>query len=380
MIRVVLVAMNRMYPNFLLLLLILSLAGCTSAVSEELPTAGPTLNGQIDSTSAGPVPSPVPTDPGTPVLSRTTPAVAGSTDLDGTLYYIGYEDDVPAVFAMDLVGGAEQLVFKPPENAWLSELAISPSGEQLLLAYSPPPVEGQVQYGFTDLYLMPSDGSTPPQLLLQGEDPSDIYFNISWPLEDTIFYAHFLPTIDADGYITYGSQVERYQLSEADTELIALSAAWPRASDDGALLAYVTDTNDLIVAKGDGSEPRTLLESGTFTAVDAPVFSHDNSQLCFSAVEQEEVSGPSLIGRLLGIQIVSAHSVPSDWWCMDLDSGGELHRLTEMAAIGFYGDFSPDGSRLAFITVAGLYTMKADGSELSQLQQRPLTGTMNWAP
>lgn len=379
-IQVVLVAMNRMRPNFFLLLLVMSVAGCSSTASETVPTASPTARGELVSTEATTVPSPAPTDTAPPGVSPTSSPVAGSSELDGTLYFIGYEDNAPAVFALDLVSGTEQLVFKPPETAWLSELAISPSGDQLLLAYSPPPGEGQVQYGFTDLYLMASDGSELPRLLLQEDDPSDSYFNVSWPLEDTIFYAHFRPAIDADGNITYGSQVERFQLPEMKSELIAPSAAWPRVSDDGALLSYVTDANDLILANGDGSEPRTLLDSGTFTAVDAPVFSPDKSRLCFSAVDKEEVSAPSLIGRLLGLQIVSAHSVPSDWWCIDLGSGGELHRLTEMDAIGFYGDFSPDGRHLAFITIAGLYTMRADGSELSQLQQRPLIGTVNWAP
>jgi hypothetical protein len=50
-----------------------------------------------------------------------------------------------------------------------------------------------------------------------------------------------------------------------------------------------------------------------------------------------------------------------------------------MDAIGFYGDFSPDGEYQAVMTVTGLYLMRPDGSELRQLQQRPLTGTVNWA-
>ncbi len=338
------------------------------------------MKGEIEPTAIAPLPSGITTETLTTGVSPTMTPVAASSNLDGALYFIGYDNNVSSIIRVDLAGGDEQLVFKPPENAWLSELAISPSGEQLLLAYSPPPGERQVQYGFTDLYLMSTDGSAPPQLLLYDEDPSDSYFNISWPLEDTIYYAHFLPTIDADGYITYGSQVERFQLSGAGPELIAPAAAWPRASDDGALLAYVTETNDLILANGDGTEPHTLLESGTFAAVDAPVFSPDNHQLCFSAVDKEQVSAPSLTGRLLGLQIASAHSVPSDWWCMDLAGAGEPKHLTEMGAIGFYGDFSPDGDHLAFITIAGLYIMRADGSELRQLQQRPLSGTVNWAP
>jgi Tol biopolymer transport system component len=303
---------------------------------------------------------------------------AAGPELSGSLYYIGVVGDGVTLFALDLAGGVETAIFSPPENAWLSEIALSPDGSQILLAYSPPPEEGQVQYGFTDLYLMPADGSAGPELLLEGADPSESYFNISWPVADTIYYAHFSPTFADDGLITYGSQVERMHLPEATVELLAPGAAWPRVSSDGAMLAYVTDANELILAESTGANPKSLLEPDSFSAVDAPLFSPDNSMLCFSAVEQVSASLPSLLSRLLGLKIAYAHNVPSDWYCMPLDGSGEAVRLTNLDGLGLYGDFSADGRYLAFMTSAGIYVIKTDGSDLRQVKERGLVGTLNW--
>jgi hypothetical protein len=303
---------------------------------------------------------------------------ASGPELSGSLYYMGVVGDGLTLFALDLAGGVEKAIFSPPENAWLSELALSPDGSQILLAYSPPPAEGQVQYSFTDLYLMPADGSAGPELLLEGADPSESYFNISWPVDDTIYYAHFAPTFADDGLITYGSQVERMHLPEATVELLAPGAAWPRVSNDGTMLAYVTDANELILAESDGANPKSLLEPGPFSAVDAPLFAPDNSLLCFSAVEQVSASIPSLLSRLVGLKIAYAHNVPSDWYCMPLDGSGGAVRLTNLDGLGLYGDFSADGRYLAFMASTGIYVIKPDGSAQRQLLERALAGTLNW--
>ena len=364
-----------------LFLLVTVLGACSPEDLDQPPAQIPEIAADNPAGTAGNQPTPLATT--TPASLETGSGQETATpapELSGLLYYLGLVDDGLNLFVTDLAGGAETVIFTPPENAWLSELALSPDGSQILLAYSPPPEEGQVQYGFTDLYLMPADGSAGPELLLEGADPSESYFNISWPVADTIYYAHFTPTITGDELITYGSQVERLHLAEATVELLAPGAAWSRVSNDGVMLAYVTDANELIVADADGTNPRTLLKPETFLAVDAPLFSPDNSLICFSAVEQESASFPSFLSRLLGLKIAYAHNVPSDWYCMPVDGSSEAVRLTNLDGLGLYGDFSADGRYLAFMTSAGIYVIKPDGSAQRQLQERALAGTLNWVP
>lgn len=322
--------------------------------------------------------------PATPPVDSGAITAAGRAgielDLSGILYYIGFVNQRQDLLRLDLETGEEETIFDPPENAWLSEVAVSPDGNQLLIAYGPPPGEGEIQYGFTDLFLMPADGSGEPIPLLQRSDPSETYFNISWPVDGIIYYAHFTPSVDDEGAITYSSQIERFHLSKGQVEVLATGAAWPRLAGNGTMLAYVTEENDFLLAEADGSNPRSILDRETFSAVDAPLFTPDNTLVCFSAVTPTTASLPSIWERLLGIGVAVAHSVPSDWWCMPVDSSDEPQRLTNLNAIGMYGDFDKSGGHLAFITAEGVYVMKPDGSGLTQLREVPATGTIDWVP
>jgi hypothetical protein len=368
--------------RFVSLLFIAALsAACSSTDSQQTAASTPLAM----ETRADAQPDLTPSPPAAPAAGGTStdPAVLPSgadQELSGQLYFVGYVDQRPKLIRLDLQSGEESILFDPPGSAWLSEVAVSPDGGHLLLAYSPPPEGGQIQYGFTGLYTMPADGSTEPQSLVERADPSETYFNISWPLDEYLYYAHFTPTVDDEGFIFYGSQVERLHLPSDRVEILAEDAAWPRLSRDGSLLAYVTEDNDFLLADPDGSDPHPILDQEAFSAVDAPLFSPDGVLICFSAVLPSTAARPSLVDRLLGVEVAQAHSVPSDWYCLPLDGGGEPQRLTELNAVGLYGDFDQTGERIVFLTAAGIYLMNADGSDLTQIREVPATGTINWLP
>lgn len=353
------------------------LAGCSIEVSEQSPA--------VDV-----LPSPSQTTPqaGQPA---TLPAddVQGETEagLEGLLYFVGIDQEQQKLLTLNVATGEETVLFEPPENAWLSEVAVSPDGSQLVLAYAPPPPEGEVQFGFTDLYLMPADTSGEPVPLLLRADPSEAYFNVTWPAEETIYFSHVAPTTDDLGTVIYSSQIERLRYPEGETELLVPAASWPRLSYDGTRLAYVNNELELIVAEPDGSNPKIALRSDVFEAVDAPLFSRDGEFLTFSAVGRasgatagtpaETLS--SLWDRLLGVRVAAAHGVPSDWWRMPA-AGGEPKRLTDIEAIGLYGDFGLDGGRLAFISSEGVYLMRPDGGDVRQIREITAIGTIDWVP
>jgi Tol biopolymer transport system component len=301
-------------------------------------------------------------------------------DLSGYLYYVSLTEQRPKLVRLDLASDQETVIFEPPENAWLNEIAVSPDGGQIAMTYAPPPEEGQIQFGFTDIYLMPAGGTQEPSLLLQRIEDSETFFNLSWPAEAWLYYAHFIPSEDDVGAGVLGSQIKRLPYPDGRPELLADEAAWPRVSPDGARMAYVTERNELVVAQADGQNPMLILRPDTFFAVDAPLFSPDGSQLYFSAVNPEQASLLSFWDRLWGVQIAAAHDVPSDWWRMPADGSAAPERLTNLNAIGLYGDFSPDGRHMAFIASEGIYVMKPDGSDLLQLRSATPIGTISWVP
>lgn len=310
---------------------------------------------------------------------ETTPAPA-ATEGNGRLYTIGYINRQQHLLVFDLATGEESSLLAVPRDAWLSEVAASPDGQQLLLAYAPSAGQSQVQLGFTALYVMPADASSEPELLIAQEDPSESFFNISWPMEDTIYYAHTAPSVDETGAVLYASQVERAHLDSGEVEIVVRDAAWPRLSNNGRHLAYVTEAGDLMLSAADGSAPELLVGPASFAAVDAPLFSPDGGHLYFSAVDLAPTASLSLLDRFMGVQIAQAHSVPSDWWRSPVGADPQPGRLTTIDMIGLYGDFDDDGRHLYFVAADGLYMMDPDGQELTQLSETPMLPTVDWTP
>ena len=164
----------------------------------------------------------------------------------------------------------------------------------------------------------------------------------------------------------------------------ARNAFWPRLSPDGSQLVYVSfdpnsNVNDLYVANSDGTHARLVLPSGTFQAVDAPLFSPDGSMIMFSAVARGPTPALSWLDQLLGVQIASAHNIPSDWWRVPV-SGGKPEQLTHILDTGMYASFAPDAQHVAFVSASGLYVMEPDGKGLVQLLGFGPIGTVDWLP
>lgn len=390
--------------HIFILLFVVLLAACsidvadnptaTTAVEENPPTEATTETEATDAptTEAGtPVeaetpaeseiePAETPEEPAEVTAPQGPPAWA-DLGIEGQLYYPAFLQEQQNLLRLDLETGEQVTIFDPPENAWLSDAAVSPDGRQIVIAYGPPPEAGQVQFGFTDLYLMSSDGTEEPMPLLEREQASETYYNVSWPLEDYIYYAHFAPSTDDLGSIVYVSQVERYHIPSGESEVLVQAAAWPRLSPDGTKMAYVTDNNEFTISDADGSNPRVLeLPTDRFPAVDAPLFSPDGETIYFSVAAVEVQPVRSLWDFLMGVKIAEAHNVPSDWWRMPVDGSEAPQQLTNIFEIGMYGDFGPDGEYVAFITSTGVFVMQSDGTGVFRLRNIAATGTVNWVP
>jgi hypothetical protein len=364
------------------LLLALWLSACSIEVSDPTRVPVPTFP-----TPLFPTPSiPVPTAALTPIPTTLWPDL----DLTGQIVFMMVNAGKTSLVKLDLVSGALDIVFQPPENAWITAVSAAPDNTQLLLAYAPPPAEGQIQYGYTGLYLLPgecvaSPGSCgSPTPVVDHADLKEAYFNPNWsPDGQYLYYTHFVP-VPAETGDVFTYRIERMAYPSGEPEVLVDDAIWPRLSPDGTKLVYVSfATNELFVADADGQNSMPVLPPDSLFTVDAPLFSADGSTIIFSSVNFAPVPRLSWLEHLMGVQIASAspeaHNVPSDWWRVPA-TGGTPERLTEIMDTGMYADHSPDGNHLAFISATGLYVMKPDGSDLVQLLNLVAFGTMDWIP
>lgn len=317
-----------------------------------------------------------PTEP-----SSTTSAVETAVPTSaGTLYYVVLEPGAQNLARFQVDAEQEEILFEVPVNGWMANMDVSPDGSQIVMAYAPPPADNGIQFGYSNLYIMLSDGQSEPRELVPRASLEEILFNPVWsPDSETIYYSHVTPT-DPET-LAFDLTLERINYLTGESEVVAENGIWPRVSPDGRFLAYVhTDLNNLSNALMlmDLADMTTteLIPNTTFTAIDAPLFSPDGHMLYFSAVEQTE-SSRTWWEVLLGIDTAVAHSLPSDWWQISLDNPTP-ERLTNLNAIGLYADFSPNGQTIAFASQGGLYRMNPDGSDLQKWQEQSLMDSLAW--
>jgi Tol biopolymer transport system component len=311
-----------------------------------------------------------------------TPPAWANLNLSGHLIFV----QIPRqIVKLDLASGARTVLFEAPGNGFVSAAQVSRDGQWIVMAYAPPK-DPSLQSVNTDLYVMPADGSAPPQVLLQRTDDKEDYFNPVWSADGHyVYYSHLMPDpTSSRKYTNFKYDLERVVYPNGQPQKLIDDAFWPRLSKDGIHLAYVsfvpaTNSNDLYLANADGSAAKLVMPAGSFFAVDAPVFSADGQTLLFSAVGDVQPPAASWLDQLLGVQIAEAHTVPSDWWRVSI-AGGQPERLTRINDTGLYGDFSPDGQHVAFVSVTGVYVMKPDGSNLVQLVKDAVGGTVSWTP
>ena len=178
-------------------------------------------------------------------------------------------------------------------------------------------------------------------------------------------------------------------MPDGELEMIAEKAYWPRVSPDSSRIAYVTVElftrgNKLFVADADGSNAQEVVITGPRIPdiKDAPLFSADGESLIFSADVPTQAYQPNWLDRLMGVRAAKAHSnVPSDWWSISTN-GGEMTQLTNIQSRGLFGSLSPDNQFLASYSLDGIFVMKIDGTQLTQLirNRQSVPGTVSWIP
>lgn len=370
-------------PKFLLCALLLS--ACSIEINQ---TVAPAM-----AETATPEAAVAPQEPTEAVPATEAPdASSEGIDQTGRLIFVQPQ----GIVQYDVATGEMATLFSPPPKSLVRELSAPASGELLVITFAPPVAEGQAQLGFADLYIMPSDGSSEPELFL-ARVGNGFYFTPIWsPDGSYIYYGRYQPA-SADGTEPVRFFLERIAYPDGEPEVILENAFWPAISPDGSKIAYLdtdleTGLGDLRIANADGTDPVTIIPQDRFAAVDAPLFSPDGNTLIFSAVNAAPAGAAPAdewpddflgwLDLLFSPPTASAHEVPSDLWQVSVE-GGEPTRMTELGAVGMFTSFSPDGQHLALVTTTALYLMNPDGSEITTLRDFEGTGlstTIAWVP
>ncbi len=292
------------------------------------------------------------------------------------------------VLQFDLATGNVTSLFAPPDpiNSWVVASAVFSTPQQLVIAYAPPPVGGDIQFGYTTLYNLPPNGS-PPQPLFTQVQPKESYFDPTWsPDGQWLYYVHLTtPVTQTD---TSHFAIERLAYPGGQPSVVVQDAFWPRVSPDGQHMAFVhydyqTGVQTLFVADPDGKQPRQIQLPASFQSSDSPVFTPDNKTIIFSGINDGSTPSLSWFDRLLGVRTAYADGSPADWWSVPV-AGGPPKQLTHINDSSMYANFSPDGQHLAYISASGLFVMKPDGTDIvpllsvTELPGSVGTATVDW--
>ena len=357
-------------------ILILALLTCSCSIdvtpSSVTPTAA--VDPATDSASTSPV--------------TQVPVPWAHLNLTGKLIYLNSTMDgeqlTSNVQMLDLLTGEVTTIFSI-SSAWIYYATVSPDAKMLVISYAPPTPSNSPS--IRSLYVLPLDGSAGLQPLFAPPTPADRYTQAEWsPDGKHIYYVHYNQD-DPDGQFFEDYDISRMTFPGGEHEKILEHAFWPRLSHDSSKLVYValepeSGRNELFTANIDGTNSQRVGISGVQIPeiIDAPILSLDGESILFSAPEPIKSYQPNFFDRLMGIQAVKAHNVPSDWWSMPV-SGGVPTRLTNLQTINLFASISPNGERIASLSGDGIFVMDRDGSNLTRLlSDSGVHGTVSWIP
>ncbi|MDX1435695.1 MAG: hypothetical protein R3335_02715 [Anaerolineales bacterium] len=310
--------------------------------------------------------------------------------LEGTLVLIRFVNGTPALFSLDLQTAEFAPLFAPPRGAWITAASASAAAGKIAMAYSPAPAEGQSQRGFTGISLLPLDGGGQPEEFIRAVEEEALFSFPEWtPDGSALYFNRFQFSSEASG--VYTPVIGRQPYPEGDEADLVEFGQWPRLSWDGRLMVYIgiasgesegaSELLEVLNLAEEGAAPVSVPVGPEVEVLDVPMFSPDGEMIYFSAPAspaEEPQSGLSMAADWLGFSAARAHDVPSDWWRVPV-GGGPAARLTTVGDTGMYGEFSPDGRHLAYISNRGVFVMEPDGSNLLPLiEAEGFFGTIDW--
>jgi len=316
------------------------------------------------------------------------PVTWANLNLTGKLVYISGSDvdeSILHIQMLDLVTGTLNTIFTSPPNAWIYYIAVSPDNQQLIMSYSPPYQSNVPVY--QALYIMPLNGSEPPRFLITPPTVDDKYLHVEWAPDGRYIYFSHINHQEPDQADQQFPVYSLFRMAYPDgqPEKIVENVLWPRVSPDTARLVYISDpfanANKLFISDTDGKNTQEVELSGPSIPdiKDAPLFLPDGQSILFSAPTPGQAYQPTWLDKLMGVRVVKAHNVPSEWWTVPINGGAPI-KLTQIGATNLYADISPDNQYIASSSSDGIFVMGLDGSTLTWLIPAAggIASTVNW--
>lgn len=310
----------------------------------------------------------------TPTLVA-TPVIVHTLGLSGKIMFT----QATGLWQINMTDGELTQLWEPPKGSYLSGLANSPYGDQLVLAYAPPPSDGRPQIGRTGLYITDktcinatNDCGDNLGVFLQRNE-NQTFTSPYWsPDGRWVYYSHQEDLLDDVGnYIGFSMSLNRLQVQgNGIPEILIPYAGQPSMSVDGSLLTYVsydleTNARGLWISESDGSNPRQVVPNNIFGAIAGPQISPDGSEIAFAASAMpmaNKFGGFSWLDILLGVRKASAHGWRWEIWKAPT-TGGDPEQLTRLRLDSPWPAWSPVGGDIAILRLGGVYLLR-DGEAI----------------
>jgi Tol biopolymer transport system component len=229
----------------------------------------------------------------------------------------------------------------------------------------------------SSLFVASADGSG-ARAVVSAEAPNVFYHWPTWDAAGTHLYAL---RADADG-----ARIERIDIASGERRPVVDRAADFDVSRVGRLIAFVRNADagaTLNLARRDvGGAPQTLVSARPFQTIAAPRFTSDGSTVLFSLSRPPEGEAstqakPQSAYRD-GVRLALAHGLPQDIYSVPVE-GGPLRLVVRLGADDPVATWSPDGGRVAVLTLSSLGITSPAGSIVPILAPGGY-GSIDWAP
>ncbi len=357
--------------------LLVVVSACQSAApasAPAFPTAltQPTLGGPLARPSLAPV-------TGTP----------GKTlNLQGNFAYVGNDGNL----TLQNANTGETRVLVPTGATGYAQFpAFSPDGKQIAYAYNTFTKEGYVQ---TQLRVIGVDGAN-DRIVVAPQDVKTTLAYPAWSADGKNLYVTQVVPVQPSGQ---RGEIDRVPASGGDLVKVIDNAGEGALSPDGKSIVYLqidfgTGTSSLWVANIDGSNPKQLVDSGTFLAMIGARFSPDSHSVVFAASGPPKKklagyqsllvpppdAGPCLvgIGSLCVLDRAEANGLPWDLWMANVD-GSKFDRLTNIGADSPVPAWSRDGKYVSFFDTTGLYLVDTGTKAVYLVSNLGGHGSFDW--
>lgn len=418
---------------FLLSFLLLTACGSSGTPTPRPPILPPSaLTPQANSAGVAPFVTPAPA----PTQQLTPPGLARgccpllTEPLDGQIVYSNGDGDIWAVETKP--NAASKKVLSPANNkGLLQDPQWTPDGKQIVYTFLRPFDSSGLPT--QDVLIAKADGSNPQPLLtpkMSGEVFASPTFS---PDGRYVYVSHTEPIFnDKKQVISATLKLERYDMQTKQFKFIANDGLQPTISPDGKRIAFIRLDQDtfqqtLWMANANGEDAEPVLPADSIGgAIHSPRWSRDSQRILFAvpnifAMNSQPADQPnrllqdlrlgslrgtvcrsnpragrgdcfvslamtgyehkpwlvSLFDSLLGTRVAEAHGPPWDFWIVDY-TGKNLQRLTEIGEDEPYAAWSPDGKQFAFMGLAGLYIVDANGKNARWLFRNGGRGRIDW--